>query len=90
MLKPMYLPHSPTMYQHVPSSPKCIDVIGVPPVTVEFPIREMQQLPHQIEKGVKYQVEETKPHQMIWYLKQGFDMDKCICKIYRIVKVKQY
>lgn len=30
----------------------------------------MQQLAHQVEKGVKCQVEKTKPHQMIRYLEQ--------------------
>lgn len=61
------------MHRHVPSSPKGIDVVCVPPVAVKIPIREMQQFAHQVEKGVKRQVEETKPHQMIRYLEHNKD-----------------
>lgn len=57
------------MHRHVPSPPECIDVVGIPPVAVEISVREMQQLSHQIEEGMEYQVKEAKPHQMIRYLK---------------------
>lgn len=41
------------MHWHVPSSPERVDIVGIPPIAVEVPIREMQQLTHQIEKRVK-------------------------------------
>lgn len=69
------------MHRHVPSSPESIDVVGIPPVAIEISIREVQQLAHQIQEGVKHQIEETKPYQVIRYLKQRFIY---VCKLYLV------
>lgn len=50
------------MNWHVPGSPEGIDVVGVPPVAVEITIGEVQHLTHQIQVGVKGQVEKAQPH----------------------------
>lgn len=47
------------MNRHIPRSPEGIDVVGVPPVTVEITIRKVQHLTHQIQIGVKGQVEKA-------------------------------
>lgn len=61
--------HGPPMHGQIPVTPKNVDIIGVPPVVVEIPIGEMQQLADQVQKRVKQNVEHGEPGQMIGNLK---------------------
>lgn len=63
-----HLPQGPSMHRHVPRPPKSVDVVRVPPVAVEIPIGEMQQLAHQIQVRMECQVEEAQPDQVVRYL----------------------
>ncbi|KAI4500377.1 hypothetical protein M0802_004339 [Mischocyttarus mexicanus] len=41
-----YSPYGPPMYWHVPTSPKYVDIVRVPPITVKISIGEVQQFTH--------------------------------------------
>lgn len=43
----------------------------VPPVVVELPVGEVQDLTHRVEEGMEYQVEHRQPDQMIRNLGEG-------------------
>ena len=43
----------------------------VPPVIVELPVGEVQNLAHRVEEGVEDQVEHCQPNQMIGNLGKG-------------------
>lgn len=48
--------NSPTVHRHVPSPPKRVDVIGVPPIAIEIAISELEHLPHQIQKRMEHYI----------------------------------
>ena len=56
------------MNRHVPSPPEGVDVVSVPPVAVEVPIGEVEQLAHEVEVRVKRQIEKAQPHEVVRYL----------------------
>lgn len=62
------LPDGPAVNGHVPGPPEGVDVVGVPPVAVKVAVREVQHFTHEVQVGVKGQVEKAQPHQVIWYL----------------------
>lgn len=34
--------HTPPMHRHIPRTPKCVNIISIPPVTVEITVGKMQ------------------------------------------------
>jgi len=46
------------MNRHVPCSPEYINIIGIPPITVEVSISKVQQLTNQVQKRMEHQVKE--------------------------------
>lgn len=42
------MPQGPSVHRHIPASPECIYIIGIPPVGVEISIGKLQQFANQI------------------------------------------
>lgn len=51
--------NAPSMHRHIPCTPKCVRIVGIPPVTVEIAIGKVQQFADQIQKRMKRQVEKA-------------------------------
>ena len=50
----------------VPVLPKFLQVGRVPPVVVEVPVSEAEELPDGVEEGVEVDVEEAEPDDVVW------------------------
>lgn len=59
---------APPMNGHVPGAPERVNVVRVPPVAVEVPVGELQDLAEQVHKRVEHQVEEAQPDEVVWDL----------------------
>lgn len=57
--------HAPSVNGHIPGTPKRVDVVRVPPVTVEITIGKMQEFTNQIEERVEGQIEEAQPGEVV-------------------------
>lgn len=56
----------PPMYGHVPVAPEGVDVVRIPPITVEVAVSKVKQLADQIEKRVEHYVEHAQPEKVVW------------------------
>ena len=55
------MPHDPVMHRQIPAAPVHVEVLTVPPVPVEEPVPEAQQLAADVESGVEQPVEHQQP-----------------------------
>lgn len=52
---------SPSMNWHIPTTPKSVYVICIPPIGIKIPICKLQQLSNQIQKRMEHYIEHTQP-----------------------------
>ena len=69
--------HAPLVHRQVPHFPELDDVVGVPPVGVEAPVRKLQDLADRVQEGVKQEVEPSQPNQVIGNLEFSNPMALC-------------
>ena len=61
----------------------------LPPVLIELSITKPQYLSQQVQDGVKHQVEEDQPQQMVRQLKL-YTKSKCVCIYVCVFKIRSH
>ena len=59
------MPDAPLVHGKVPVLPEFLQVGRVPPVMIEVPVPETEELPDSVEEGVEVDVEEAEPDDVV-------------------------
>lgn len=64
------MPQCPLVHRQIPQPPESADILGVPPVLVEVPVSEVEELSHGVEEGVETEIKPAQPQDVIGNLKR--------------------